>query len=128
MACPSCKFQQSQQRLLAVAGIAQTLQGLLGPVKQAGAEEVLASAYWARSRSSILRSASLHDVLMDPDRAFELATPAEEVAQRKCSSTVSGSCWTALDEGIDGLVLLLIQEIAQALGSRPWAPFCATCH
>ena len=79
-----------------------------------------ASASWARSRSPAFRSARLQQVLVHTHRALELAAAAEQVAQREVQLGGVGVVLHRLDEGVDGLVLLLVQQQVQALEVGAW--------
>ena len=70
--------------------------------------------------------ATREQVLVHPHRPVVLATAAKQVAQRKVKFRGVGVVLHGLDEGIDGLVLLLVQQKVQALevGLGGSAVFC----
>ena len=78
-----------------------------------------ASACWARSRSPAFRSARPQQVLVHAHRALELAAAAEQVAQREVQLGGVGVVLHGLDEGVDGLVLLFVEQQVQALEVGP---------
>jgi hypothetical protein len=57
----------------------------------------------------------LQQVLVHPNGAFELTPATEQVAQRKVQIGGVGIVLDGLDEGIDGFVLLLVEQQVQAL-------------
>jgi hypothetical protein len=58
-------------------------------------------------------------VFVHPDRTLEVATPAEQTAQRKVQLAGVGVALHRLDEGVYGLVGLLAEQQVQALEISP---------
>jgi hypothetical protein len=103
----------------------QARLGLVGAARSAGRPasarsnrpafmKSCASACWARSRSA-WQVGALQQVLVHAHGAFELAAAAEQVAQREVQLGGVGVVLHGLDEGVDGLVLLLVEQQVQAL-------------
>ena len=67
--------------------------------------------------------AARQQVLVHPHGPFVFATPAKQVAKRKVQLRGVGVVLNGFDEGVDGLVLLLVEQVVQAfeigLGGLP---------
>ena len=111
-------FVQRQQRQprLAVEGRAlERLVGGFGAVEQAGLHVVLRQRVLRAVALAALQVGALQQVLVHAHRTFELAAAAEQVAQREVQLGGVGVVLHGLDEGVDGLVLLLVEQQVQAL-------------
>ena len=86
-----------------------------------------ASACWARSRSAAAQVGAAEQVLVHAHRALVLAAAAEQVAEREVQLGGVRVLLHRLDEGVDRLVVLLVEQEVQALVSRPWAPVGSRC-
>ena len=106
--------QQRQPRLVLVARAFELLQCGLGAVEQAGAQEVLRQRVLGAIAVVAAQVAAAEQMLVHPHGALVLATPPEEVAQREVQLLRVGIVLHRLDEGIDGLVLLLVQQEVEA--------------
>ncbi len=74
-----------------------------------------ASAYWARSRSRGRQVATVQQVFVHAHRAFVFAATAEQVAEREVQVERVRVMLHGFDEGIDRLVVLLVEQQGQAL-------------
>ena len=89
--------------------------GGLGAVEQTGLDEILRERMLGAVALGAGQVGAVQQVLVHAHRALELATPAEQVAQREVQ--IRG-VWVLLhrfDEGVDGLVVLFVQQQVQAL-------------
>ncbi len=93
-------------------------RGVLGPVEQAGLEESSASACWARSRSAGSGRRATAGVHAPAHGAVVFAPAPEQVAQCEMQLGRVRVVLHRFDEGIDGLVLLLVEQVVQALEIR----------
>ena len=74
-----------------------------------------ASACWARSRSVFGQVGAAEQVLVHAHRALELAAAPKQVAEREMQVGGVGVLLDGLDEGVDRLVVLLVEQQVQAL-------------
>ena len=110
-------FVQRQQRQLRIAvkfAARQSAVRGLGAVEQPGLHEVLRQRMLGPVVVAGLEVAALQQVLVHTHGAFEFAAAPKQVAQRKVQFGGVGVVLHRFDEGIDGLVLLLIQQQVQA--------------
>jgi hypothetical protein len=73
-----------------------------------------ASACWARCAVGAAQVAARQQVLVHAHGALVLAAAAEQVAQREVQLGGVGVVLHRLDEGVDGLVLLFVEQEVQA--------------
>ncbi|MNS76524.1 hypothetical protein D3C72_1100730 [compost metagenome] len=114
-------FVQLQQHALGrrrVRARHQPAQRLLGAVEQSGAQEVLAQFIERVLALGLGQVRARGQVLMDADRALGLAPAAEQRAQRKVEFGGFRVEPGHLDEGVDGLVRLLVEQEIEALEIR----------
>jgi len=107
--------QQRQARLGVEHRTVERLEGLLGAVEQAGLHEVLRQrmlgAFALRGR----QVGALEQVLVHAHGALVFAAAAEQVAQREVQVGGVRILLHRLDEGVDRLVVLLVEQQVQAL-------------
>lgn len=108
-------LQQRAARLHAVRGIDQALEGFLGAVQQAGLQVVHAQFILGVRFLLGRQVRARQQVLVHADGALGLAAAAEQVAQREVHIGRFRVQAHDLDEGVDGLVRLVVQEEVQAL-------------
>jgi hypothetical protein len=116
-------FQQVFQRFLVAVRAAQLEEDFLGAIEQAGLEVVLAE-FGQRVQALVRRQAIAFDqVLMDADGAVGFAAAAKQAAQREMQLDGLRIDARRFDEGLDGLVGLLVEQEVQALeiGARQGA-------
>ena len=106
--------QQRQPGLVLVARAFELLQCGLGAVEQAGAQEVLRQRVLRAVAVGAAQVAAAQQVLVHAHRALVFAAAAEQVAEREVQLLRVGVVLHRLDEGVDGLVLLLVQQEVEA--------------
>ena len=106
-------------------GAFQLPEAFLGPVEQAGPQEILRQGMTCPVTFAIWHARAGEQVLVHADGPLELAATPEQAAQGEVQVHRVGVVLDGLDEGVDGLVLLLVEQQAQALevGSRRIAVF-----
>jgi hypothetical protein len=80
-----------------------------------GLHEVLRQRVLGAVAVAGLQVGSAQQVLVHAHGAFELTTAAEQVAEREVQFGGVGVVLHGLDEGVDGLVLLFVEQQVQAL-------------
>ena len=105
--------QQGQPRLLLVGRALEPLQGGLGPVEQAGLEKVQRQRVLCAVALALLEVAPGEQVFMHPHSTIVFSAPAKQIAQREVQLRGVGIVLYRLDEGVDGLVLLLVEQEVQ---------------
>ena len=112
--------EQEAQRLDAVRTGAQLLKHFLGTVKEAGLEIVLPQFKHRRKTLLAGQVAALEQVLVHANRPFGLTAPAKQAAEGKMQLYGLRVELDHLDEGIDGLVRLLVEQEIEAakVGAR----------
>ena len=111
----SCRSSRASRASVSKAVPASALKASSARSKRPAFMKSCASAYCARSRSSPGRSARLEQVLVDANRALVLAATAEQVAEREVQIGGVGVLLDCFDEGVDRLVVLLVEQKVQAL-------------
>ena len=106
--------QQGQLRFGFEGGALEPEQGRFGPVKQTGFQEIECEGVLRPFAVPGRQVAPLQQVLMDPHGAVVIAPAAEQVAQGEMELGRVGVALDGLDERIDGLVLLLVEQVVQA--------------
>ena len=86
----------------------------LGAIEQPGAHVVLAQRQQRLDLLRIVEVGTLHQRLVQPDRAVDLAAPAEQVPEREMRLDRVAVDLGELQEHLDRLVLLLVQEVVEA--------------
>ena len=102
--------QQGQQRLGGVGAVLELAQRRLGAVEQAGLQEVLRQRMLGPLQVLLPQVATLQQVLVHAHRALVVAAAAEQVAEREMQLRGLGVVLHRLDEGVDRLVLLLVEQ------------------
>ena len=105
--------QQGQQGLRCECGVHQRAQGCFSAVQDTGFHIVQGQVVLGAFAVGAAQVGAGQQVLVHPHRAFKLATAAEQIAQREVQF---GSVWIPLNrfnEGVNRLVLLLIQQVVQ---------------
>jgi hypothetical protein len=106
--------KQRQPGLVLVAGAFELLQRSLGAVEQPGAQEVLRQRVLRAVAIGAAQVAPAQQVLVHAHGPLVFAAAAEEVAEREVQLLCVGVVLHGLDEGVDGLVLLLVEEEVEA--------------
>ena len=119
--------QQSQTRLCFKRCSFELEQRVFGTVEQAGLEVVQRQRMLGALAIGQAEVATREQMVMHPHGAFVLAAAAKQVAQRKVQFGGVRVVLNRFDEGIDGLVLLLVEQEIQTLeiGFRGLAIFKA---
>ena len=108
-----------------VKGIGSTVQSVdqnfsLGPIQQTGLQEILPEFVQRVLALAGVQVLALGEVLVDADRPIGLAAPPEQVAQREMQLDRLRVDLGDFEEGIDGLVRLLVEQEIQALKIGAW--------
>ena len=106
--------QQREQGLALVGGALQLAQRFLRAVQQAGLEEVQRQRVLRAVAVGAAQVAAREQVLVHAHGTLVFAAAAKQVAQREVQFRGVGVVLHRLDEGVDGLVLLLVQQEVQA--------------
>lgn len=118
-------LQQVALRLVLERGPDQLVEDVLGAVKQAGLEEILPEFRERMQAHAFVEIGPVDQILVHADRPLGLAAPAEQVAQREVQFDRLRIDLGHLQEGIDGLVRLLVEQEVESLeiGARQGARF-----
>ena len=115
--------QQGQSRLRFKRGSFELEQGCFRAVDQAGLEKVQRQGMLGTLPVCQAQVAAREQMFVDPHRTFIFAAPAEQVAQGEVQFGGVRIVLNGLDEGVDGLVLLLVEQEIEAfevgLGGLP---------
>mmetsp|Transcript_70461 Transcript_70461/g.166094 ORF Transcript_70461/g.166094 Transcript_70461/m.166094 type:complete len:322 (-) Transcript_70461:270-1235(-) len=106
--------QQRQAGFALEGGAAQHRVGVLRAVKQPGLEEVLGQLVLGTGTVGLGEITAAQQVLVHAHGALGLATAAEQAAQRKVQFRGVRVVLDRLDEGVNGLVLLFVEQQVQA--------------
>ncbi len=109
------QVEQGEVRLGVERRSGERLVGAFGAVEQARLEIVLGQAVLGLVALALGQVGAAEQVLVDAHRALVFATPAKQVAEREVELRGVGVLLHGLDEGIDRLVVLLVEEQVQAL-------------
>ena len=96
-------------------GAFQPLQGNFGAVQQAGLEEVEGQCVLGPLAVGAAEVAAREQVLVHAHGALVFTPAAEQVAQGEVQLRGVGVVLHGFDEGVDGLVLLLVEQVVEAL-------------
>ena len=107
--------EQGQPRFGVESRAFERVVGAFGAVEQARLHEVLRERILGAVAFAGGQVGAVQQVLMDPHRALELAAAAKQVAKREVQVGRVGIMLDGLDEGIDRLVVLVVQQQVQAL-------------
>ena len=107
--------QQGQTRLGVEGRALQRQVGCLGAVEQAGLHEIVGQRVLRALAFDRLQVGAFEQVLVHAHRALEVAAATEQVAQAEVQFGGVRVVLHRLDEGVDGLVLLLVEQQVQAL-------------
>ena len=104
-------MRQQREQGLALEGRAfQLAQRFLGAVQQTGPEVVQRQRVLGTMAVGAAQVAARKQVLMHPNRTLVFAAAAKQVAQCEVQLGRVGVVLHRLDEGVDGLVLLLVEQ------------------
>ena len=106
--------QARQAGLRFEGGAFELEQRVFGAVEQAGLEEVQRQGVLGALAVGFGEVAAREQVFVHAHGALVFATAAEQVAQREVQLGGVGVVLHGLDEGVDGLVLLLVEQEVQA--------------
>jgi hypothetical protein len=109
------KISSSARRACAVLAVEQRVKGFFGAVQQAGLQVIHAQLILRMLLLLLRQVGTRQQVLVHADRALGLAAAAEQIAQREVHIGRFRVQPHDLDEGIDGLVGLLVEQEIQAL-------------
>lgn len=107
--------QQSQVGAGSVGGIFQTTQSVFCTIKQSCFEVILGQAMLGTLTVGQTQIGTLQQMFMDTHRTVVLPTAPKEIPQGKVQLGGIGVVLHGLNEGIDGLILLLVEQKIQAL-------------
>ncbi len=107
--------QQGQAGLGFERGVFQLAQRVFRAVQQAGLEEVECQRMLSAHAVGRWQVAAREQVFMDTHGAVVFAAAAEQVAQGEMQLRGVGVALDGLDEGIDRLILFLVEQEVQAL-------------
>ena len=106
--------QQRQARLFFKAGAFELEQGIFGAVQKAGLEVVECQCMLGAVAVVGAQVGAREQVLVHAHRALVFTTTAEQVAQRKVQLRRVGVVLYGFNEGVNGLVLLFVEQEVQA--------------
>ncbi len=107
--------QQREARFGVEHRALERFEGLLRAVEQAGLHEVLRQRVLGAFALAGGQVGALEQVLVHAHGALVLAAAAEQVAEREVQLGGVGVVLHRLDEGVDRLVVLLVEQQVQAL-------------
>ena len=107
--------KQGEPGLFLKCGVLQPAQGGLGPVKQAGLEEIKGQRVLSPVALGLGQVAARQQVFMHTHSAIVLTAPTKQIAEGKVQLGGVGVVLNGFDEGVNGLVLLLVEQKIQAL-------------
>ena len=109
------QVEQGEPRLGVEGAAGERLVGVLGAVEQAGLHVVLGQRVLGADALVLGQVGAAEQVLVHPHRALVLAAAAEQVAEGEVQVGGVGVLLHRLDEGVDRLVVLLVEQQVQAL-------------
>ena len=111
--------QQGQLRLAVKSSAVQRAPGFFGAVKEPCLHEVLRQGELRAVAVDAAQIGALQKVLVHAHRALKFAATAEQVAQREVQLRCVRVVLYGFDEGVDGFVLLLIEQEVQTMKVGP---------
>ncbi len=108
-------LEEKIQGRLVQTGAAQTEEDILGAVEQAGLEIIVPQFSQGLQARLIPQPLALDEVLMHADGPIGLAAAAKQVAQGEVQLDRLGVHLGGLQEGVDGLVWLLVEQEVESL-------------
>ena len=109
------QVEQRQARLGVEARAVERLVGVFGAVEEAGLHEVLRQRVLGTIALACGQVGAAEQMLVHAHRALVFAAAAEQVAEREVQVGGVGVLLDGLDEGVDRLVVLLVEQQIQAL-------------
>ena len=102
-------------------GAFQLSEAFLGPVEQAGAQKILRQGVARAVAFDVWHVRAREQVLVHADGPLEFTTSSEQAAQGKVQVHRVGVVLDGLDEGVNGLVLLLVEQQTQSFEVGSWS-------
>ena len=109
------QVEQGEPRFGVERRSGERLVGLLGAIEEAGLHVVLRQAVLGLVALGLREIGAAEQVLVDAHRALVLAALSEQVAEREVELGGVRVLLDGFDEGVDRLVVLLVEEQVQAL-------------
>ena len=107
--------EQGQTRLILQGRIAQHAQIFFSPIQQACFEEIQGQRIPGPVPVRLAQISTGQQVLVDSHSPFKFAPPAKQITQSEMQLRRVGVLLYGLNKSINGLVLLLVEQMIQTL-------------
>ncbi len=109
------QFKQEFQSRLGIGGVFQFSKQTFGPVQNSGFKIILSQFEDSLLALVVIQIGTIYQVVVHAQGAIHLATAAEQTTQRKVQFDRMRIDLDHFDKGLNGLILLLIEQKIQTL-------------